>query len=225
MRHSGRNSRRTIDPPPRHMTSEQHRVPHVDGCREPRFYGDGSSAVRRHRRQKIVLLSVRCRGVLQRLRYARGDRSKNRGPKVSRLASEPPSPRCAAPGKGGYADPFCLPCPSTVQCFGRGVAGAARAELSALQPPALCGAGAHLQPLGRAPSCCPTEAVAEPRHPPMSNSPDTIVNSTVAVYSRPRPRRDWHFAHLKARAPGRCLYAARRGTLLTSTLREACHAS
>src|SRR5271156_6141117 len=75
------------------------------------------------------------------------DRSKNRGPRVSRLASEPPSPRCAVPGKGACAGPLCLPCPSTVQCFGRGIAGAGRAELSALQLPALCGAGADLQPL------------------------------------------------------------------------------
>jgi hypothetical protein len=55
--------------------------------------------------------------------------------------------RCAVPGKGACAGPLCLPCPSTVQCFGRGIAGAGRAELSALQLPALCGAGADLQPL------------------------------------------------------------------------------
>ena len=37
--------------------------------------------------------------------------------------------------------------PSAVQCFGRGIGGAARADLPALQLPALCGAGADLPPL------------------------------------------------------------------------------
>jgi hypothetical protein len=68
---------------------------------------------------------------------------------LSRAIRCPPSPRCAVPGKGACADPLCLPCPSPVQCFGRGIAGAGRAELSALELPALCGAGADLQPLRR----------------------------------------------------------------------------
>ena len=105
------------------------------------------SAVCRQRRQIVHAVIWRDRGAAAALRYARRDRSKNRGPRVSRLASEPPSPRCAVPGKGACAGPLCLPCPSTVQCFGRGIAGAGRAGLSAVQLPALCGAGADLQPL------------------------------------------------------------------------------